>query len=117
MPNPTLGHYRDRAKEKQDQLELFQTFQKLDIFALSRLLVAAKLPHFSTWLKQATILTVADTIPSDVPNYYQTVADKASQILDQKITLSAAKATVYEHAGCFSAQKNNQQLQKETSFS
>ena len=113
MPNNqfSLFQTRDHNKEKERQQELFAVFQQMDVFALSRLLVAAKLPHFSRWLKQATILTVADTISANTPNYYQAIADKASQILDQEITLSAAKSTIFDHAGWFSGHKNNHQLQ------
>jgi len=101
MPNPTLGHYRDRAKEKQSQLELFETFQQLDIFALSRLLVAANLPKFSKWLKQATVCTLAESIPYDTPNYYKALAEKASQVLDQKIPVSTAKTILHRHGVSF----------------
>ena len=117
MPNNNLSlgsQARDHDKEKQRQQELFAVFQEMDIFALSRLLIAAKLPHFSKWLKQATILTMADSIPADTPNYYQTLADKASQTLRQEITVSMAKNTLFTHAGLFSGQKKNHHLKNQT---
>ena len=112
MPNNNPSRVLNRywAQEKERQQELFEVFQQLDIFALSRLLVAANLPHFSRWLKQATILTVADTVPADTPNYHQALADKASEILGQKISVSVAKYTLFKHAGSFSQGKTNRQL-------
>jgi len=89
---------RDFEQERDNQQLLFSAFQQLDVYQLARLLVAAKLPKYSRWLKQATILTLADTISSDCPNYYQTLAEKASTTLDTSISIDTAKKTLSRHA-------------------